>query len=45
MTTVAEGIENKAQADFLAADGCVLGQGYYFAPALSRTSDAALARM
>ncbi len=34
MTTVAEGIENEAQADFLATHGCALGQGFYFAPAL-----------
>ena len=27
---VAEGIENKAQEDFLAQNGCETGQGYYF---------------
>jgi len=35
MTTVAEGIENEAQADFLATHDCVLGQGFYFAPAVA----------
>ncbi len=28
---VAEGIENQGQADFLQAEGCGEGQGYYFA--------------
>lgn len=30
MKTVAEGIENKAQMDFLVREGCELGQGYFF---------------
>jgi len=34
LETVAEGIENAACADILAALGCDLGQGYYFAPPL-----------
>jgi diguanylate cyclase (GGDEF)-like protein/PAS domain S-box-containing protein len=34
MTTVAEGIETQAQADFLTARGCKLGQGFLFAPAV-----------
>lgn len=33
---VAEGVENRAQLDFLAAQGCDLIQGYYFAPALPK---------
>lgn len=31
MTIVAEGIENKAQVDFLAQTGCDMIQGYYYA--------------
>ena len=31
MTTVAEGIEDKEQADLLQSLGCTLGQGYFFA--------------
>jgi EAL domain-containing protein (putative c-di-GMP-specific phosphodiesterase class I) len=31
LTTVAEGIETSAQADFFRAHGCDLGQGYFFA--------------
>lgn len=33
---VAEGVETKEQLDFLAAQGCDLVQGYYFAPALPK---------
>ena len=31
MTTVAEGVEDQAQVDFLAAEGCNMIQGYYYA--------------
>ena len=31
---VAQGIETQAQADFLKAEGCRIGQGYLFSPAL-----------
>jgi EAL domain-containing protein (putative c-di-GMP-specific phosphodiesterase class I) len=31
---VAEGIETKAQRDFLAALGCSIGQGYLFGAAI-----------
>ncbi|HEX2761373.1 MAG TPA: GGDEF and EAL domain-containing protein [Rhizomicrobium sp.] len=31
---VAEGVENEADAQFLARIGCEFGQGYYFSPAL-----------
>ena len=31
---VAEGVENEADAEFLARIGCEFGQGYYFSPAL-----------
>jgi diguanylate cyclase (GGDEF)-like protein/PAS domain S-box-containing protein len=34
LTTVAEGIETYAQADFLVAHNCRLGQGYLFSPAV-----------
>ncbi len=34
---IAEGIESKAQLDYLRARGCPLGQGYLFAPALDAT--------
>jgi len=30
LNTVAEGIENQAQADFLIAQGCKLGQGFFY---------------
>jgi len=31
---IAEGIENKQQADFLLKNGCKYGQGYYYSPPL-----------
>ena len=31
MTTVAEGVEDQSQVDFLAAEGCNMIQGYYYA--------------
>lgn len=31
MTTVAEGVEDQEQVDFLAAEGCSMIQGYYYA--------------
>ncbi|MDH7974410.1 EAL domain-containing protein [Sphingomonas sp. AR_OL41] len=34
MSTVAEGIETRAQADFVRLHGCTHAQGYLFAPAL-----------
>ncbi|MCP3849483.1 MAG: EAL domain-containing protein, partial [Gammaproteobacteria bacterium] len=30
LTTIAEGIEEKGQADLLTQQGCEIGQGYYF---------------
>jgi diguanylate cyclase (GGDEF)-like protein len=38
MTTVGEGVETRAQADYLAAHGCALAQGFLFAPALQATA-------
>ncbi|WP_099249055.1 bifunctional diguanylate cyclase/phosphodiesterase [Mycobacterium sp. shizuoka-1] len=35
LTTVAEGIETAATADWLRRHGCHVGQGYYFSPPLS----------
>lgn len=36
MTTVAEGVEDKAEVDFLAAEGCSMIQGYYYAKPMPR---------
>jgi EAL domain-containing protein (putative c-di-GMP-specific phosphodiesterase class I) len=36
LQTVAEGVENKAQYDFLLENGCNIFQGYYFSRPLSR---------
>ena len=33
--TVAEGIENKQQEEFLKANGCMMGQGYLFSRPVS----------
>lgn len=38
LTTVAEGIETEAQAAYLRAQGCDLGQGYLFGRAVPRTN-------
>jgi EAL domain-containing protein (putative c-di-GMP-specific phosphodiesterase class I) len=42
MTTVAEGIETQAQADFLVAHDCQLGQGFLFSPAIEAAAVEAL---
>ena len=36
MTTVAEGVEDQSQVDFLAAEGCNMIQGYYYAKPMPR---------
>lgn len=36
MTTVAEGVEDKEEVDFLAAEGCSMIQGYYYAKPMPR---------
>lgn len=35
MATVAEGVETREQAEFLAENGCKVIQGYLFSPAIS----------
>lgn len=37
MLTVAEGVEDKAQVDFLASQGCDMIQGYYFAKPMPKS--------
>ena len=37
MTSVAEGIENQDQADYMRLLGCTRGQGYLWSPAVSHT--------
>ena len=41
LRTVAEGIETKAQLDFIQSLGCNVGQGFYFSAAM-RNIDAAM---
>jgi diguanylate cyclase (GGDEF)-like protein/PAS domain S-box-containing protein len=42
MEVVAEGVETRAQHDFLEALGCNTGQGYFYSPAVPATSMRAL---
>jgi diguanylate cyclase len=42
MDTVAEGIENQTQLDFLLAHGCRQGQGYYFSKPVAATDVTAM---
>jgi diguanylate cyclase (GGDEF)-like protein/PAS domain S-box-containing protein len=42
LMVIAEGVENKEQADFLRAKGCTLAQGYYFSKPLSAEDTEAL---
>ena len=42
MKVVAEGVETRAQRDFLAAQGCDEYQGYFFSEALSAADILAL---
>jgi len=44
LRVVAEGIETQAQADFLKAEGCRIGQGHLFSPALPAAEFAAYVR-
>jgi diguanylate cyclase (GGDEF)-like protein len=44
LRVVAEGIETQAQADFLKAEGCRIGQGHLFSPALPADEFAAYVR-
>jgi EAL domain-containing protein (putative c-di-GMP-specific phosphodiesterase class I) len=42
MKVVAEGVETRAQRDFLAAQGCDEYQGYFFSPAVTAEQMVAL---
>lgn len=42
LVTVAEGIETRSQLDVLRSEGCTIGQGYLFAPALTASQMSAL---
>jgi EAL domain-containing protein (putative c-di-GMP-specific phosphodiesterase class I) len=42
MEVVAEGVETRAQHDFLEALGCNTGQGYFYSPAVPAASVRAL---
>jgi diguanylate cyclase (GGDEF)-like protein len=44
LRVVAEGIETQAQADFLKTEGCRIGQGHLFSPALPAAEFAAYVR-
>jgi predicted signal transduction protein with EAL and GGDEF domain len=44
MQVVAEGVETRAQHDFLEALGCNIGQGYFYSPAVPAASVRALLR-